>query len=141
MSSYSGSSSSANRQREGEASFGELVRDATESISTLIRSEIELAKVEVAGSVKRALMSSVVIAVAAVLLLLALPFLFVAIAEGLVTAGLVRWLAYLIIAALFVLIAAVMAAVGLSKVKRIGKPERTITTVKETAQVLRRANA
>jgi Putative Actinobacterial Holin-X, holin superfamily III len=100
----------------------------------------ELARLEVTASVKRAGVGGALLGVAAVVLLLSLPLLFIAIAEGLVAGGVVRWLAYLIVFALLVVIALVLALISLRKVKRIGKPERTITTVKETAQALRRGH-
>ena len=127
----------ANGQRP-EASFGELVKDATEQMSLLVRSEIELAKLEVTATVKRAGLGGALFGAAAVVLLLALPFLFVALAEGLVAAGLWRWLSYLIVFALFLIIAGVLVFIGVRLVKKITKPERTISTVKELPQALRR---
>jgi len=123
-----------------EASFGELVRDATEQMSALVRSEIELAKLEVTASVKRAGLGGALFAVAAVVLLLSLPFLFVALAEGLVEIfdGW-RWAAYLIVFVLFLVVAGILAAVGLRSMKKIKKPERTISTVKELPQAFKRS--
>jgi hypothetical protein len=121
-----------------EASFGELVKDATEQLSTLVRSEIELAKLEITATAKRAGLGGAMFGAAGVVLLLALPFLFVALAEGLVAAGVWRWLAYLIVFVLFLIIAGVLVLIGLRLVRRISKPERTISTVKEIPQALRR---
>lgn len=121
-----------------EASFGELVKDATEQLSMLVRSEIELAKLEVSATVKRAGLGGALFGAAAVVLLLSLPFLFVALAEGLVAAGLWRWLAYLIVFVLFLVIAGVLVVIGFRLVKKISKPERTISTVREIPQALRR---
>jgi hypothetical protein len=124
-----------------EASFGELVKDATEQLSTLVRSEIELARLEITATVKRAGLGGAMFGAAAVVLLLALPFLFVALAEGLVAAGLWRWLSYLIVFTLFLIIAGVLVLIGLRMVRKISKPERTISTVKEIPQALRRGSA
>jgi MFS family permease len=124
-----------------EASFGELVKDATEHLSTLIRSEIELAKLEVAASAKRAGLGGALFGVAGAVLLLALPFLFVALAEGLVEIfNGWRWLSYLIVFFLFVLIAGAMVFFGIRSVKKIKKPERTISTVKELPQAFKRSS-
>ncbi|MBO0856494.1 MAG: phage holin family protein, partial [Nocardia sp.] len=41
------------------ASVGELVRNATEQVSTLVRAEVELAKAEVTGEIKKGLQGSV----------------------------------------------------------------------------------
>jgi len=121
-----------------EASFGELVRDATESVSTLVRAELELAKLEISTSLKRAGLGGAMFAAAGAVLLLSLPFLFVAVAEGLVAAGLWRWLSYLVVFVFFVLVAGALVLLGLRNLRKIKKPERTISTVKETAHALRR---
>jgi hypothetical protein len=121
-----------------EATFGELVREATEQMSTLVRSEIELAKLEITATAKRAGIGGALFGAAAVVLLLALPFLFVALAEGLVAAGLWRWLSYLIVFVLFLVIAGVLVLIGMRLVKKIKPPERTISTVKDLPQALRR---
>ena len=72
-----------------------------------------------------------------VVALLSLPFLFVTLAEVLVAVGLPRWSAYLIVWGLFVLLTGLLALVGVSLVRRLRKPERTIETVKETARWVR----
>lgn len=116
-----------------QPSVGELVRDASTHFSTLVRGEIELAKTEVTQEVKKAGLGVALFIVATVLLAFSLTFGLIALAEGLVTLGIWRWAAYLIVFGLLVLIAAGAAFIGYRKVSRIGKPERTITTVKETA--------
>ena len=116
-----------------QPSVGELVSKASEHFSTLIRAEVELAKSEVSDSVKRAGIGGGLIAGAGVVLLLSVPFLFVVLAEVLVAIGLWRWLSYLIVWVLFLLIAAVMALIGRRSLKKVKKPERTLETVKDTA--------
>ena len=110
-----------------QPSVGELVSRASEHFSTLVRGEIELAKSEVTGSVKRAGIGGGLIAAAGAVLVFSVPFLFVVLAE------LWRWLSYLIVWVLFLLIAAVLGFVGYRQVKKVRKPERTIETVKDTA--------
>ena len=65
-----------------DQSIGGLVKDATAHFSTLVRGELELAKTEVAGEVKKALTGSVSFILALVLLLLFIPFGLVALALG-----------------------------------------------------------
>lgn len=122
-----------------DASFGELVRDATEQVSTLVRAEIELARLELASSVRRAGVGGALFAGAGVVLLMALPFLFVAVAEGLVAAGLWRWSAYLVVFGVFTLLAGVLALLGRRSLRKVRKPERTIDTVRRAAVTLRRS--
>lgn len=116
-----------------QPSVGELVRRASENVSTLVRAEIELAKTELSTTVKRAGIGGGMLAAAGVILLFSVPFLFVVIAEVLVAIGLPRWLSYLIVWVLFLLIAAVLALIGRRQLKKMSKPERTLKTAKDTA--------
>lgn len=118
----------------GPPSIGELVSDASAQVSTLVRAEIELAKAELSATAKRAGVGAGFVTAAAVVALLSLPFLFVTLAEVLVAIGLPRWSAYLIVWGLFVIVAAVLALIGVRLVRRLRAPERTIETVKETAR-------
>lgn len=121
-----------------EPSFGDLVQDASRNLSTLVHAEIELAKVEITGSVKKGVAGLVFFGAAAVLLVFSLIFLLVAVAEGLVALGVIRWLAYLILWAVLVLIAAVAAFIGLRSVKKVRKPERSIEAMKDNKGLLQR---
>jgi len=120
-----------------EPSVGELVRRASENVSTLVRAEIELAKAELSTTVKRAGIGGGMIAAAVAILIFSVPFLFVVIAEGLVALGLPRWLSYLIVWVLFLLVAAVLALIGRSQLRKIKPPERTIKTAKDSAALLK----
>ena len=121
------------RPPDEQPSVGELVRQASEHVSTLVRGEIELAKAELSGSVKRAGIGGGMLAAAAAVLLFSVPFLFVVLAEVLVAIGLWRWLSYLIVWVVFLLVAGVLALIGRSQLKKVRKPERTIRTAKDTA--------
>jgi len=116
-----------------QPSVGELVRRASENVSTLVRAEIELAKTELSTTVKRAGVGGGLLAAAGAVVLFSIPFLFVVIAELLHFAGLWRWLSYLIVWVLFLLIAGILALIGRSQLKKIHKPERTIRTTRDTA--------
>ena len=116
-----------------EPSVGELARRASENVSTLVRAEIELAKAELSETVKRAGVGGGMLGAAGAILVFSVPFLFVVIAEGLVALGLPRWLSYLIVWVLFLLVAAVLALLGRSQLRKIQKPERTIKTTRDTA--------
>lgn len=116
-----------------QPSVGELVRRASENVSTLVRAEIELARTELSTTVKRAGVGGGMLAAAGVILLFSVPFLFVVIAEVLVAIGLPRWLSYLIVWVVFLIIAAVLALLGRRQLKKMSKPERTLKTAKDTA--------
>lgn len=124
-----------------EPSIGSLVKDASEQLSTLVRGEIELAKVEVGSSVKNVGLGVGLFVGTLVLVVFASVFGFIALAEGLVAAGLWRWLSYLIVFGFLILVAALFAVVGLRFVKRASAPKRTIATTKDTVAVLRHPGA
>ena len=121
--------------RSGEQSVGELVREVTTHLSTLVRAEVELAKSEVTAEVKKGVTGSVFFAVAAVIGLFSLFFLFFTLAE-LLALVLLRWAAFAIVFGLMLLGAAVFGFLGYQKVRKIRKPERTIDSLRESAQVL-----
>ena len=121
--------------RSGEQSVGEMVREVTTHLSTLVRAEVELAKSEVTAEVKKGVTGSVFFAVAAVIGLFSLFFLFFTLAE-LLALVLLRWAAFAIVFGLMLLGAAVFGFLGYRKVRKIRKPERTIESLRESAQVL-----
>ena len=121
----------------GEPSVGQLVSDATTHFSTLVHSEIELAKLEVRSAVKNAGTGAGFFAAAGVLLVFSLTFGFIALAEGLVAMGLWRWLAYLIVFGAFLIIVVILGLLGVRKVKKVHGPQRTIETSKDTVAYLK----
>ncbi|HEY9475081.1 MAG TPA: phage holin family protein [Mycobacteriales bacterium] len=121
-----------------DTSVGELVRDATTHLSTLIRGEIELAKLELAASVRRLGWGTGFFGAAATLLCFSLFFPFVALAEGLVALGLPRWGAYLVVWLVLLVLAVALGLVGIRMVRKIRRPERTIEAVRDTARLTRR---
>ena len=118
--------------------IGALFSSASEHMSTLIRGEIELAKAEIATSAKRGAIGAGMFGAAGVLLLFSVTFFFVFIAEGLVALGLPRWIAYLIVWALFVVLAGLLVLIGMRLLKKIKAPERTIETLKDSKEILSR---
>jgi hypothetical protein len=106
-------------------------------VSTLIRSEIELAKAEVTKSAKKAGVGAGLFGAAGALLAFAGIYFFVAVAEG-IAEGLPRWLSYLIVAVALALLAGLAALIGVRTMKKIDKPERTIESLKELPEVMHR---
>jgi uncharacterized membrane protein YqjE len=121
-----------------EPSLGALAKSAMTDMSTLIRSEIELAKAEVGTSVKRGGVSIASFAVAGVMAVFAAIFFFIALAEFLTWLGLARWVSYLIVFAFLLLLAGLAGLVGLRMLKKIEKPERTLETLHDLPDVMRR---
>ncbi|WP_028478136.1 phage holin family protein [Nocardia sp. CNY236] len=120
------------------ASFGALVSDAAEQVSTLVRAEIELAKTEVSGQIRKGLQGSVLFIAAGTVLLFSTFFLFFALAE-LLDVWLWRWLAFFIVFIMMVAAAAVSGFLGFLRVKNLRAPEKTIDSLKQATTVFPRA--
>ena len=114
-----------------EPSIGELVKDATAQMSTLVRAEVELVRSEITRDVKKGLTGSVFFISALVVLFYSTFFFFFFLAELLDT-WLWRWVAFLIVFGIMVVVTAVLALFGYLKVRRIRGPQQTIESVKET---------
>jgi uncharacterized membrane protein YqjE len=118
-----------------ELSVGELVRQATAHMSTLVRAEVELARAEITSEVKKGLQGSIFFVIALTILLFSLFFAFFALGEVLAI-WLPRSAAFGIVFGVMLLTAGLFGFLGYLRVRRIRKPERTISTLKESAQVL-----
>ncbi|MDT5011159.1 MAG: hypothetical protein QOH57_2776 [Mycobacterium sp.] len=118
-----------------DPSIGELVKEATAQVSTLVRAEVELARAEITKDVKRGLTGSVFFVAALVVLFYSTFFFFFFVAE-LLSIWLERWASYLIVFGVMVLTTALLALLGFLKVRRIRGPKQTIESVKETREVL-----
>lgn len=115
-----------------EPSLGELVSTATRDLSTLIRTEVQLAKVEIKREVVAAGKGAGLFGGAGFAGLFALIFLSIAAAYGI--AGLfgidTGW-GFLIVGVLYLIVAAALALTGKKKISSVGPPEKTIETVKD----------
>ena len=123
-----------------ERTLGQLVADATQDISTIVRSEIALAKAEVTAEAKIAGKGAGLLAGAAFVGLLGLVFLFHTLANVLAV-WLPLWAGYLITTVVLFLLAAILGLVGrnsMSKVKP--RPERTIKNAQETIEAIKSAD-
>ena len=120
-----------------ESSIGALVQSAMADVSTLIRSEVELAKTEISRSAKKAGVSVALFAVAGVLLAFAGIYFFVMIAEALALV-LPRWAAYGIVTLFLLIVAGLAALVGRRMLKKLDKPERTMESLRELPEVMHR---
>ena len=125
----------------GERTLGQLVADASKDLSTIVRSEVALAKAELKRDVQAGVLGALMFVVAGVFGLLALILLLIAAAYGLVAAGLSPWLAFLVVAVALLLVGAVLVLVGRSRLSKISPPERTIRTSRETVAALKQRRA
>ena len=98
--------------RPGEPSIGDLIKDATTQMSTLVRAEVELARAEITRDVKKGLTGSVFFIAALVVLFYSTFFFFFFLAE-LLDNWLWRWVAFLIVFAIMVVVTRGAGPVGL----------------------------
>jgi uncharacterized membrane protein YqjE len=118
-----------------DQSIGGLVKQATAHMSTLVRAEVELARAEVTAEVRKGVQGSVFFIIALTILLFSLFFLFFTVAE-LLALWLNRPASFAIVFGIMLLFAGLFALIGYSRVRKIRKPERTISSLKESAQLL-----
>ncbi len=118
-----------------ESSIGDLIKDATTQVSTLVRAEVELARAEITRDVKKGLTGSVYFVAALVVLFYSTFFFFFFLAE-LLGNWLPKWVSYLIVFAIMLVVGAALAVLGYRKVRRIRGPRQTIESVKETRTAL-----
>lgn len=121
-----------------EPTIGKLVVDASRDVSTLIQSEIALAKSELKVSVRAGGMSIGLFAAAGFLVLLAIIMLSGAIAYFIHMTGLDLAWCFLIVFALYLLIAGLLGFIGAKKIRQVKAPERAIEQAKETSSLLKR---
>jgi uncharacterized membrane protein YqjE len=121
-----------------EQSTGDLVKQLTQQVSTLVRQEVELAKVEMADKGKKAGVGIGMFGGAGVAALLGLGALtaFLILVLDLVMPA---WAAALIVGVIWAAVAGVLALQGREKVKEVGTPlpEETTESVKEDVEWLK----
>ena len=125
--------------KDSDPTLGKLVMDAQRDISTLISKEIELAKSELKVSVKHGGVGIGLFAGAAFLGLLAIIMLSVSLAYFIHWNGSgldLHW-AFLIVFGLYVLIAALLAFIGIKQVKQVKAPEKAIKQGKQIPNALK----
>jgi hypothetical protein len=122
-----------------DPTIGRLVTDASRDISTLISKEIQLAKSELKVSVRTGGISIGLFAAAAFVAVLGVIMLSVAFAyfiywDG---AGLDLHWAFLIVFAFYLLVAGLLAFIGLRKVKQVRPPDKAIQQGREIPRALK----
>ncbi|WP_069812381.1 phage holin family protein [Streptomyces sp. TP-A0874] len=118
--------------------MAELVKQAAEQLSDLVRGEIRLAVAEMTRKGKRAGIGAGMFGAAAIALLLALQAL-VATAIAAVAIALPVWAAALVAAGALLLVAGFLGLLGMSQTRRVTplKPETAINGVKADVEAIR----
>jgi uncharacterized membrane protein YqjE len=126
--------------QDTDPTIGRLVSDASRDVSSLIRNEIRLARSEVQVSVKAGGIGIAMFAAAGFFALMAVIMLSVAIAYFINWNGhglSLHW-AFLIVFGFYLLVAALLAFIGIRKVKKVRAPEKAIAQANEAKQILKR---
>jgi uncharacterized membrane protein YqjE len=124
-----------------DRSVGDLLGKVTTDLSTLMRKEVELAKVEIKEEATKAGKASGMLAGAGAVGYLVLVFLALALMFALDAVMPTGWAA-LITAVVLGLIAAVLFVLGRKKLKQVNpKPEQTVDTLKEDVQWAKNRNS
>ncbi|WP_041651786.1 phage holin family protein [Pseudarthrobacter phenanthrenivorans] len=127
---------SAAHQKADNASLGELLGDVTRDLSTLMRQEVELAKAELKQSATKAGKGSGMLGGAGVAGHFVLVFLSLALMFALGALMPLGWAA-VIVAVLWGIIAAVLAAMGRKELKQIKGLPQTGETLSEIPPTLK----
>jgi hypothetical protein len=122
---------------EDEPTVGQLVANASRDLSSLVRSEIELAKTELKKTAIAAGTGAGMFGAAGFLALLAVILLSIAAAYGVNALGLHPALAFLIVAVVYLLIALALVLVGKRLIGKAKGPQRAIETSKESVEALK----
>jgi hypothetical protein len=118
---------------KGDPSLGELVATATRDLSSLMRQEVELAKVEIKRDVAAAGKGAGMFGGAGLAGLIGLLFLSVSAAFGIAHFDVPLGCAFFAVGAVYVLIAGVLALRGKKSLSKLGPPTKTIETLKDDA--------
>jgi uncharacterized membrane protein YqjE len=122
-------------------SAGDLLGKVTTDLSTLLRQEVELAKVEIKEEATKAGKASGMLASAGAVGYLVLVFLSLALMFALDAAMPIGWAA-LITAVVLGIVAAVLFVLGRKRLQQVNpKPEQTVETLKEDVQWAKNRNS
>ena len=120
-----------------EPSIGDLVSQAIKDVTTLVKCEIDLAKVELRGDAVRVGLAAALggtIMFFVFLILVALTFAY---AFGLTTVGIWNWAAFLIVSGTWTVLAVICALVIRARLKGISGLRKTRESVQEDLAMLK----
>jgi uncharacterized membrane protein YqjE len=124
--------------KDDSRSVGDLVSDAINDLTQLVKYQVDLAKVELRADIRRLGLSAGLIATSVFTAFLVLVMLCFALAYGLQTVGVWDWASFLIVAAVCVVLIAAAAGVVYLKMKRISGLRKTRESVQGDLALLRR---
>lgn len=121
---------------ERERSIGDVLKDITRELNTLVRDEVALAKKEVQDAISTAVKDVVLVVAGAVVAYVGVLVLIAAAVLALANV-LAPWLSALIIGAVVVIFGVVLLMRGLSEMKSIRPVDRTPDNVREDVRTVK----
>jgi uncharacterized membrane protein YqjE len=123
---------------DSEPSIGDLVSQAIRDVTQLIKCELALAKLELREDAKRLGLAAALLAITAFTGCLILVLLCIAFAFGLIALGIWPWAAFLIVAGVCLVLAALAVLIVVVKVRGISGLRKTRQTVQADLALLKR---
>ena len=124
--------------REEGRGVGDLLGDLGRQVSTLVRKEIDLARVELTSNIRRFSRGAAMVAAGGVVLYAGLLVLLAAIVFALIAAGLDGWLAALIVAVVTLAIGGGLLWMGEKQIQNTEMaPKQTPETVQENVEFVK----
>ena len=118
--------------------ISEVLQDVVGDVQEIIRSEVQLARVEIREEASKAASASTTLIAGALLGLYGLGFLLLAFVYGL-GVFVPAWASALIVSVLILAVSATLVTKGRSRMREVhAKPDKTIQTVKEDIEWLKR---
>jgi hypothetical protein len=124
-------------ETDGRPTLGALVATITEELSQLVRGEIELAKAEMKRSARNgAVGGGLLAAAAAVLVMVGLLATWAAVYGLAAGTGLPLWASFLIVAAVYLLVAVILGLAGVMSLRKARGPEQAVAEMQRTKEIL-----
>lgn len=126
------------QERQESRGIGDLLGDLGRQVSTLVRKEIDLARVEVTASLGRATRGAAMAAIGGALLYAGVLALLGAAIFGLIDAGMDAWAAALIVALAALAIGGAVLMTGIKQVQATNlAPTQTAETIQENVEFVK----
>jgi len=118
-------------------SLGALVADIANELRSLIRGEVELAKTEIKDSVRAGSTGGALLAAAvALLVMVGLLFTWAAVYGLSAGTGLSLWASFLIVGGVYLLVALLLAFLGVRNLKKARGPEQAVVELQRTKDIV-----
>jgi len=125
-------------QREDSRGIGDLLGDLGRQVSTIVRKEIDLARLEVTSSVGRMGRGAAMAGAGGAVLYAGLLVMLAAAVFGLVEAGLDAWLAALIVGVVVLVIGGIVTSIGVRQIQTTDMaPAQTAETVRDNVEFVK----